>query len=351
MQDNNMEGLTPIIKSNSGCDYHRCILPMQDLGVDVQKFEGKNLFQVLKDTKLLWFNRTPGGIMFDTLITLKEKFGFKIVVDLDDYWVLHPKHNLGKIWKISEMEIEIPRWLQYADAVIVTTSLLADKVYPLNNNVHVIPNALPYGKDQFLNARIESEYLRFLYAGGGSHLHDIRELSMPFQKTINNPTFKNSQFIMCGFHAVQGHPESEIEWLKMEHQFNVNGRLKNYVRRTTLPLTEYMKHYHHADVVVVPLENNSFNVYKSNLKILEAAANDSAVIVSDMEPYSSFPYRSLVMFATNTKTWYEHLVYCAKNPNFVRESGKALGEFTRAYYDLHKINEYRRQLFELLINK
>ena len=111
-----------------------------------------------------------------------------------------------------------------------------------------------------------------------------------------------------------------------------------------------MRHYDHCDVAVIPLEDNRFNIYKSNLKILEAAANDSAVIVSDVEPYSSFPDRDLVMSGNNTKTWYEHLLYCAKNPNFVVDRGKALGQFTRQFYNLPKVNQYRKQLFELLIN-
>lgn len=344
-----MDGVTPIVKLNSGCDYHRIILPMQDLGIDNSKFTGKSLHEVVEQSKIIWFNRTPGGLTRKSLEFLKDKYGFKLVLDLDDYWVLHPKHNLNQIWKISDMENEIPAWIKMADAVIVTTNLLADKVRPLNPFVHVIPNALPYGKAQFLNARIESEYMRFLYAGGGSHLHDLKVLTMPFQKCNNNPAFKNAQFIMCGFHAIKEHPESEIEWTKMEHTFNLSGRLKNYIRRTTLPLDSYMRHYDHCDVAVIPLEDNRFNIYKSNLKILEAASNDSAVIVSDMEPYSSFPDRDLIMFGTNTRTWYEHLEYCIKNPNFVRERGKALGEFTRSVYELSKVNEYRRQLFELLM--
>src|SRR5271155_5017110 len=346
-----MKGLTPIVKPMSGCDYHRIILPLEDMQIDLNQFANKNLFEVIKETKVLWFNRTPAALTYDSVVILKKKYGFKVVVDLDDYWVLHPKHNLNFIWKISEMEKEIPRWIDISDAVIVTTSLLADKVKPLNPNVHVIPNALPYGTAQFLNARIESEFMRFLWAGGGSHRSDLKELTIPLLKTNNHPAFNKAQFIMCGFHAVEGHPESEREWLTMEHNFNSGNKLKNYVRRTTLPLQSYMRHYDHCDVSLVPLENNNFNIYKSNLKILEAGSNDSAVICSDMEPYSSFPNRDSVMFATNARSWYDHLLYCIKNPNFVVERGKQLGEFVRENYYLPKVNQYRKQLFESLINQ
>lgn len=344
-----MEGLVPVIKMGSGCDYHRCILPLEDMGVDITKFSGKNFIEVAKETKLLFFNRTPGNITYETIMMLQKQHGFKICLDLDDYWVLHPKHNLGFVWRVMDMEQELQRWVKSADAVTVTTSLLADKIRLLNPNVHVIPNALPYGKNQFLNARIESEYTRFLYAGGGSHFWDMKELSVPFTKVNNNPNFKNSQFILCGFHAVPGHPESEREWLKIENVFNLNGKLKNYVRRNTLPLHGYMNHYHHADIAVIPLEKNNFNRFKSNLKILEAGCNDTPVIVSDVEPYSPFPNRDLIMFAKNAREWVYYLQYCVKNPNFVRERGKELGEYVRANYYLTKINEYRKQLFEHLI--
>jgi len=346
-----MEGLLPILAPGSGCSYHRLSLPLHEMGLTDEQFLGKNLFEEIIKCKILWFNRTPGNLNPESLIALKKKYGFKIVMDLDDHWVLHPKHNLTRIWRLSDMQKTIPTFLEIADTVIVTTSLLADKVHPINSNVHVIPNALPYGTGQFINARLESEFLRFLYAGGGSHLHDLKELERPLFKTSNNPAFKMAQFILCGYHAVEGHPESAIEWNKMEHAFNSNNKLRNYVRRTTLPLEEYMHHYWHSDVAIIPLENNTFNPYKSNLKILEAGANDSAVIVSDVEPYSSFPNRDLLMFAHNTKTWYEHLEYCVKNPNFVIERGKALGEFVRDKYDLTKVNVYRKQLFESLINE
>jgi glycosyltransferase involved in cell wall biosynthesis len=346
-----MEGLLPILQPGSGCSYHRLSLPLRDMGYKDEDFLGRNLFEEIQKCKILWFNRTPGNLSAEGLTLLKEQYGFKVVMDLDDHWILHPKHNLGRLWRISDMEKAIPAFLKIADEVIVTTSLLADKVKAINPNVHVIPNALPYDTGQFINARIESEYMRFLYAGGGSHLHDIKQIEIPLLKTNNNPAFKKAQFILCGYHAVEGHPESAIEWNKMEHAFNSNNRLRNYVRRTTLPLEQYMTHYHNADVVVIPLENNTFNPFKSNLKILEAGANNSAVIASDVEPYAPFPDRSLIMYGRNAKTWYEHLDYCIKNHNFVVEKGKALGEFVRKNYLLSKVNEYRKQLFQSLLNE
>jgi glycosyltransferase involved in cell wall biosynthesis len=319
------------------------------MGINALKFQGINFLDIMKETKLFLFNRTC-NFYPPVLADLKKKYGFKVCVDLDDFWTLHPRHNMSTIWRLGGTEELLKSFVSLADAVTVTTARLAEQVQTLNKNVHVIPNALPYGQGQFLDARFESEKMRFLYAGGGTHFWDLKTLTIPFSKVNVSKTFDNSEFILCGYHADPNHPESEREWNKIESTFNLNGKLKNYVRRTTIPLTHYMDHYRHCDVAIIPLEDNNFNKFKSNLKVLESGCNNSPVIVSDVEPYSNEPERSHLMFAKNAREWYEHLEYCAKNPNFVLDKGKELGEYVRANYYLPKVNEYRKQLFESLMH-
>ena len=337
-----IKSVIPILNKFSGCDYHRIFLPYSYLGVDFPSLNGKKFEELVADTKVLVFNRTPKQSLLPFL-HYKKIYGYKILVDLDDYWELYPNHELGKVWKEQKMAEQILFALKNADAVTVTTSLLADKVLQYNKNVHVIPNGLPFGDGQFNEDKNKSEKLRFMYAGGSSHLHDLKELSIPFQKVNNNPTFKDCVFTLAGI------PEKpDNNWIRIENTFSLNKKLKNYTKIYAKHLEDYMDVYRDGDVCLIPLEANSFNARKSNLKIIEAGCKYNAVICSEVSPYSDEPNKDSIMYAQNARDWYDAIKYCKDNPWMAKEKGQQLGEYVREKYDLRKINEHRLQLLEHL---
>lgn len=342
-----MEGLIPIIKMTSGCDYHRLWLPLSEMGMDLNRFSNKTVGDFAKEMKILFFNRITGGPI-DDFVKMRKEHGFKIVMDLDDYWELYPNHILYRHWYQTGMNTDIINHLKASDAVIVTTSLLADKVREINPNVHVIPNTLPYDTGQFKADKEESEFLRFSYAGGSSHFHDIQCLKVPFQKTLNDKAFEKTKFILAGYDDRDA--TSKLFWDKMSRAFSLNGKLRNFETRGTLPLQSYMMHYNYTDITLAPLDDYIFNRYKSNLKILESAAKYNPCIASKVSPYIDEPVKLLVDFGHNAATWFDRLKFCAKNPNFVKESGQALGEYCRTVYNMKDANEHRRQLFESLMS-
>lgn len=336
-----MNGVLPIIKRNSGCDYHRIINPMSYLGCDTRSMMKVSNDELLKNTKILVFNRTPDND-FLKVIHLRNKYGFKIVMDLDDYWELNSRHPMYNTWIEKKIGEEIIKWMTHADAVTVTTSRLADKVLQYNKNVHVLPNALPFGYGQFTDEKSSSHLTRFIYTGGESHLWDMNILRTPFSKLTQ---LQYAQFILAGYHS-----ENPKVWGRMENMFNVGGKLKNYERREFKPLESYMTSYIDADVCLVPLEYNIFTPYKSNIKFLEAGCKNIPVICSNTPPYSDEPNKDMVMYASNSREWVDHIKYCYENSSYVKESGQRLGQYVRANYDLNKINEYRIQLFNHLMN-
>lgn len=335
-----MNGILPIIKNNSGCDYHRIINPMVNMGFDMSSLPKRSTDEILKETKILLFNRTPGNTV-EEVLKQKNKFGFKIIQDLDDYWELNVTHPMYKTWNDNNMGKDIVKWLHHADAVTVTTARLADKVRLYNKNVHVIPNALPFDEGQFTSFRTESTFTRFIYTGGDSHLWDINVLRTPMSKLQNVP---NAKFILTG-------PHNPKIWSKMENVMTAGGKLKSFERRETRPLNSYMKVYEDADVSIIPLEHNIFTPFKSNIKFLEAGCKNMPVICSDTPPYSDEPvYLDGIRYAKNTKDWLHWFKYYHSNPNSLKENGLELGEYVREHYSLYKMNIYRKQLFENLIS-
>lgn len=341
-----MKGLVPIIKMTSGCDYHRLFLPLSEMGMDLNQFANKSVGDFIPEMKILLFNRVTGGPMKD-FVEMRRKHGFKIVCDLDDYWELYPNHILYNNWYQTGMNTQILESITYSDVVIVTTELLADKVREHNKNVHVIPNTLPYDTGQFKSDKEESEFVRFSYAGGSSHFRDIQELKIPFQKTLNDRAFLKAKFILAG--VDKSNQPSVDFWGKMERAFSLNGKVRNFETRGTLPLQSYMDHYNHTDVTLAPLENYHFNRYKSNLKVLESAAKYNPCIVSDVSPYKEFKGPG-IDFVHNAKSWFDALKDYVTDPIFRQEEGQALGEYCREHYNMKDANEYRRQLFESLMS-
>ena len=333
-----MQGILPIIKNNSGCDYHRVINPMNYLGMDTRTIPKISTEEMLADTKVLFFNRTPNNPI-QKVLDYKRKYGFKIVIDTDDIWELNVRHPMYKVWTEKRMGEEIHDWIKVADAVTVTTARLADKVRPINKNVHVIPNGLPFDSGQFTANKTESDLCRFIYTGGESHVWDVQVLRDVMKKTN---VLSNSSFILAGYNPSKAH-----NWSKMESVFR---QTKNYERRAGQKLEVYMSVYENADVCIIPLESNIFTPFKSNIKFLEAGCKYMPVICSNVPPYSDEQDKSKVTYAGNVREWFEALKYHHDNPNFVKEKGQELGEYVRKNYDLRKMNVYRTQLFKHLMS-
>jgi len=132
-------------------------------------------------------------------------------------------------------------WIKEADAVTVTHERLFHDVFPINNNVHILPNAIPdWG--QFACKKIPSDFTRIFWAGGVTHKKDISLLKGPL-KRIHTPVV---QFVMAGFVA------KNPEWAAMASAFTNGGRF-NHELIETLPVDKYYYAYSKCDIALIPL--------------------------------------------------------------------------------------------------
>jgi hypothetical protein len=245
--------------------------------------------------KIYLFNRIPGH-------DLKEirKRGIKIVCDIDDYWELYQHHYLYNHFKFGGMTKRIIESLKMSDVVLTTHSMLADRVKEHNKNVYLVPNAIPYDKEQFNIGK--QEYTgKTAFIGGMSHYKDI-------------------------------------------------NLIKGYSVPNQLHISRYMDHYKGVNICLAPLENNEFNQCKSNLKTLEAACGHAAVICSDMHPFRNGKDDEYVIYAKNNE-WESKIKYCKDNPNYTIDIGEKLAEHCRKHYDLIKVNETRKDIFSELLRQ
>lgn len=334
-----------LVRPQSACDYHRVINPFRCL----QAEDGDNIVtieegQVLrpsefKDADLVIFNRYP-IVELETLLVIRKKYKFKIWVDIDDYWELYPEHYLYDAWRRAKMFDKILQSMVHADIITVTNKRLLRKALIINDKVKVIPNAVPIGFEQFTPDKTESTRVRFMYAGGASHVKDLSVLYSFFESIKCSTTFyDNSEFILAGYSDRYKEPA-------LKEMNRIMSLAPKYSTRFGLPLHRYMDHYNHTDVSLAPLFENEFNTYKSNLKIIEAGCMGLPIICSNMFPFleDNSMKNSGVFFCKNAGEWYEACKLLIDNPTLIVEYGNKLYEYVKQNYDLLKVNQLRRDI-------
>lgn len=302
-------------KFNSGCDYHRVVMPFSNV-------------EIKPRTDVLVFNRifSKGA---DAVAKLKRQ-GVKIVVDLDDFYQLNPEHYLAHLYAPNTRTIV--EMVKIADIVIVTTEYLAYKVRHLNSNVVVIRNALPFDDGQFTLSNDRTSGTPIVWAGGASHEPDLRLLSN---------TFDDSLLSIAGYEASS--TVTGQEWVKIRRSLP-NAQYKPAVHS----LDEYMSVYDGHAMAIAPLVDNDFNHCKSNLKVLEAGAKGLPLVCSPRENYFTEEFKDLLFFAETKSEWEDIVNYLIQCPDVGIEKGLALAKYVRKHYHIDVLNERRRLLFEEL---
>jgi len=202
-----MPKLQCIVQPNSGIAYHRLVNPFSYIHMGEEW-----------DKELLWFQVDEHKIDCDVLIYSKYIFteprwlkkiqekGTKIIVDVDDSWDLPPAHPRYKEWMQGGYPKLVQENIKLADLVICATMKLQDKVRPLNNNTVVIPNSFPYGIEPYtpLPPTIPRTKMNFIYAGGSTHLNDVRLLEGKFRRVGTDKWIQDrAEFLIAGYEKTE----------------------------------------------------------------------------------------------------------------------------------------------------
>jgi len=246
------------------------------------------------------------------IVSHLQKNGMKLIVDVDDYWELPTSHYLYAYAKTNKLTEKTINLIKKADLVTVTTKHLAKEILKYNNKTAIFPNSLDPKESQLTIKPTQSDMIRVGWTGGASHLEDMkifRNLGM-FTK------IRGAQFVMAGFDIrirdQEGKTEENFEksvWKKYEeiitnnyttisteykkylfqldrHLSYYNEQNEPYRRVWTKPANKYMKIFNEIDIVVVPLVDNIFNQFKSELKLIEAGFFKKPVVCSNVRQYA-----------------------------------------------------------------
>lgn len=322
------------VNNNSGPSYHRIIMPLLLMSSEVEVYITNNLLveHFDKGCDIFMYNRILPDHCAEQITILKKKFGFKTVVDIDDFWELDPYHVLYKTYVDDGFAAQQIKHITAADAVLTTHERLAAEIRPYNTNVHVCPNAIPH-QGQFDVETIPHRLIRLFWQGSETHKEDIQILEAPIERLGRQS--KRLQMVMGGYHR-ESEPWGsmvEVYTAKIKHQYKIIPYA---------PITSYYGAYREADICLVPLVNSKFNRMKSNLKVLEAANMALPVIASAVHPYLGMP----INYCRNSRDWIGHIKRLVQFPARRVDEGIKLAEYCQEHFNFEKINTERLQILE-----
>ena len=302
-------------------------MPNQSIDLDVRQV------RELKEDDLDWCDilhySRHSHLSAKFLDEMRKKHNFKIIVDTDDWWEVPKDHPKYEFWSKSNISLKVREHMANADAVTCTHEKLADKVRSINSNVFVIPNALDYGKGQFkYRKQKKSDKVRLLYASSLMNYSNTAIIAGSIKKIKHLPV----EIVIAGYH------ESPFFEILVR---NLTGGVIPHRFSNWLPSDEYMYGYE-GDIMILPSKTTEFNGYKSNLKVLEAAALKMPIIVSEAEPYLGMP----VNYFSGEKQFIEQVEFLVNSKKEREIAGDLLHDVVVKQYSLSNFKQLRTSIYE-----
>jgi len=216
-----MDGKIRILFYNldgAGVNYFRTLTPAMELErnhsdkfyVEINPqidFNDPEFINYLKTFHIIHYHRqfisdTPS--MMRVAAELK-KSGTVLIVDIDDYWVLHKNHPFYHMSKEKNLHVPIIENLKIADYVTTTTDVFADEIRKITgkDNVNVFYNSIdPKWMKQFQdNWEPDPDgKVRITYMAGSSHMGDVQQLDGVINYLQSSPETKDKfKVIIAGW--------------------------------------------------------------------------------------------------------------------------------------------------------
>ena len=202
----------------------------------------------------------------------------------------------------------IRRALSNCDRVIVSTEPLAKYCHGMIDDIKIVPNSLE--TDVWLgleSKRQQSNKLRVGWAGALQHQGDLEMIAEVVKQTA-----------------------SEVDWIFMGM---CPESIKPYIKefQESVDISDYPKVLAglNLDLAIAPLEDNSFNEAKSNLRILEYGILGWPVICSDVYPYRSAP---VTCVENTSESWLAAIVQAINSPDNLPNQGDTLCQWVTTNY-------------------
>ena len=332
-----------------GVDYHRMLIPHYNLNhkiyqhVKMDTSDSEALTKELKNREIdiVVFSRqlsyeenTP------TMIEAIKKAGSKLVLDIDDYWVLNSDHQLYDIYKKQQTQRKVVEAIKGADLVTCTNERLYEHIVKLNKNCEILPNAIDKTQPQFQPKKLERNKFTIGWSGGSNHVPDIELLEDCMRKIAHNKM--DVEVALCGY---QENPVYKY------FRYIFSGKYLRTDHIKTISATDvynYATGYNFFDYSIIPLRSNEFNRCKSFLKVLESAYMDCGVIVSKTLPYTELCNDKNSILVHSKQGFYKAVKKLNDNPSLREDLKEQLKEDCKPF-EIQIVNKKRDEIYKKLI--
>ena len=253
-----------------GCGHYRIIYPFQALE-EAGKAEGSISVGLMHPADLeryepdaVVLQRQIGEERLEAMRRIKAFSRAFKVYELDDYLPNLPVKSAHREHMPKDIVQSLRRGMSFVDRFVVTTETLAEAFHGYHHDIRVVPNRLPVRAWGSLGAaRRNGERMRVGWAGGASHTGDLEMIA-----DVVRELAEDVDWVFLGMC-----PELLRPYVREWHQ---GVGIERYADKlASLDL----------DLAIAPLEDNPFNICKSNLKLLEYGACGFPVVCSNIAPY------------------------------------------------------------------
>lgn len=289
----------------SACPYHRLLLPgrfcvdaVERAGWFIEIGEG-----MPPGYDVYFFHGLPNEMALIEFTKVKHRRA-KLVWSVDDDWLTIPDWNPAKPPEVAMGYYEAAKGM--ADWILTSTPKLASTFADVAWKVLCAPNLLdlklfpdvPYTDDG--KGRRDYEFrvdfpVRVFWGGGPTHKEDIALLEKPLTRLMEKHDPKKVEVV---FHGMA--PPSKLT-LKFLHH--------GMVHYQSVPFQKYQTAVNNIrpSVTLAPMHPCEFNLSKSNLRVMEGWAMNSAVVASDFGEYSCIRNGVDGILATHEDSWFDAL--------------------------------------------
>jgi glycosyltransferase involved in cell wall biosynthesis len=315
------------------------------------KLEDMNWADIVFVANILKF----GGPYTARVCGIAKQLGKFFHFDTDDLLTdLYEEHKLYGVYKDQKLD-EITKFCYYnADLVTVTQTKFAHRIQPYVGKIlAVVRNVIDYNLPCWNAKRVDTKYTRIGWAGGIHHRTDV-DVIAAIPHLVNQKVGREN--VKWNFY---GHPppgqEKKGGWedsVWPEYRQKILKAFKgqpNYQIYYALPPDQYGVYYADMDIAIAPLEMNTFNDSKSDIKVAEAGRYKVPLVASNVGCYNETIKNGETGYLIDPdapKTeWVRILSKLCKDRQLTKHMGENLHKVTEDLFNARKVAKQRYDLY------
>jgi len=346
----------------TGCSFYRLEMPNAYLGDNYPEFDYvcvENITNIsdegLRSIDLFLFSRLwCQGTMeqVENVYKALTQFGAKVILDLDDYWVLESGHIMYRHYHETKLAEVIRKHIKLADWVTCTTEHLASRIRPLNANVSILQNEPYEAYQQFIpnpDEEPDKHLVKFGWFGGAQHGEDMEILREGMQKLRWDANLDGKYRLYLG-----GWNDNNPVYEGYEKIISDQGNNPNYGRIQAADIYSYVGGYNFVNVTLAPLRDTKFNKLKSELKVVEAGWMNKAIIASETIPYTDVikhGENGFLVPYNKPKDWYKYIKQLILDPDLRKGLADNLTRDIKSRFNVTETAKKRAELYRQIGRK